>query len=122
MRDRPPLDAIEAAAFDGYVRDAFRVHSDGSLELVLSPDQEALLYRSGVGLNLGDELARLTSPVTLIAGDSSTNALALGSQYLLETLGSVELVSLHGHGHFGPLEASKPVAKIVLRAFATAAA
>jgi pimeloyl-ACP methyl ester carboxylesterase len=119
---RPPFDHFEPAVLEGYLRDGFISNENGEVVLVLEPDAEAALYRAGVGLAFDVELVRVRCPVSVITGEQSENAGALGAAHLLSTLPNASASSLPGRGHFGPLEDAKSTADLIRRAFATTAA
>jgi len=120
LSGRPPMNRLEADALEGYLKDAFRTTPDGRLELVLSPRDEASLYRAGIGADLSMRLSDLACPVTIITGGDSPDAREIGTGHLLDLLSHAEGITLEGCGHYGPLEASSRVAEVVRRAFATA--
>jgi pimeloyl-ACP methyl ester carboxylesterase len=122
LSSRPPLDRVHPDALEGYLADGFWHRSDGSVDLVLTPIEEAALYRAGIGLDLDADLTRLDCAVKLVTGERNENALALGAGHLASTLQNAARTSLSGGGHFGPLEDPHSIGELIRRAFATPAA
>jgi pimeloyl-ACP methyl ester carboxylesterase len=72
---RPPLNVMEPAALDGYVRWGFRDRSDGQVELSCPPEVEAWFFECGTrddGAPAAfDHLASLHAGVTIVAADGT---------------------------------------------------
>jgi pimeloyl-ACP methyl ester carboxylesterase len=119
---RPPLDRVDPDSLEAYLADGFFHLADGSIELVLAPENEAALYRAGIDLDLDRDLAGLEARVSVVTGEESEHGLDLGAEHLASMLDLVDLWSLRGGGHFGPLEDPAATAALIHRAFETPAA
>jgi pimeloyl-ACP methyl ester carboxylesterase len=72
---RPPLDALEPAALDAYVRWGFVDRDDGQVELACPPDAEATIFEESSdergGQAAWNHLADLRAPTVVLHGTSS---------------------------------------------------
>ena len=122
LRSRPPLDRLDGAALAAYPRDGFTAQVDGTVRLVLSPSDEAAIYRASATAAFDEELEGLEVPVTLLIGSKSQGALGIGTERLSSILPRVSVEMLEGAGHLAPLEQPGEVAACLERAFGTSAA
>lgn len=72
---RPPLDVLEPAALDAYVRWGFIERDDGQVELACPPEAEATIFEESAdergGQGAWDHLADLRAPTVVLYGASS---------------------------------------------------
>jgi len=72
---RPPLNAFEPAALEGYVHWGFRDRPDGQVELSCPPSIEARFFEGGTDPNGAPRafahLPSLTAPVTIVCGNGT---------------------------------------------------
>lgn len=72
---RPPLDVLEPAALDSYVRWGFRDRPDGQVELACPPEVEAWFFERAAWSDGAPaafaHLASLTADATIVCGDGS---------------------------------------------------
>jgi len=111
---RPPLNVLEPAALDGYVRFGFRDRSDGQVELSCPPEVEAWFFECGTRPDGApasfEHLASLHADVTIVAADG-TDLPANMFTAQAERAG-VDLVTVHG-SHFFVQEDSARAADLV---------
>lgn len=111
---RPPLNVMEPAALDGYVRWGFRDRPDGQVELSCPPEVEAWFFECGTrddGAPASfDHLASLTTEVTIVAADGTD--LPEGMFAAQAARAGVELQTVHGT-HFFVQEDSERAAALV---------
>jgi pimeloyl-ACP methyl ester carboxylesterase len=111
---RPPLNVMEPAALDGYVRWGFRDRPDGQVELACPPEVEAWFFECGTRPDGApaafDHLASLTADVTIVGGDGTD--LPDGMFAAQAARAGVELRTVHGT-HFFVQEDSARAASLV---------
>ena len=111
---RPPLDVMEPAALDGYVRFGFRDRPDGQVELSCPPDVEAWFFECGTRPDGApasfEHLASLTAAVTIVCADGTD--LPAGMFEAQAARAGVELLTVHGT-HFFVQEDSRRAAELV---------
>jgi len=111
---RPPLDVMEPAALDGYVRWGFRDRPDGQVELSCPPEVEAWFFECGTRPDGApaafEHLASLTAGVTIVSADGTN--LPDGMFQAQAARAGVELHTVHG-SHFFVQEDSARAAALV---------
>jgi pimeloyl-ACP methyl ester carboxylesterase len=111
---RAPLDVMEPAALDGYVRWGFRDRPDGQVELSCPPEVEAWFYECGTrddGAPASfDHLASLTAEVAIVA--AADTDLPDGMFAAQAARAGVELLTVDGT-HFFVQEDSERAAELV---------
>ncbi len=111
---RPPLDVMEPAALDGYVRWGFRDRPDGQVELSCPPEVEAWFFECGTRPDGApasfDHLASLTAGVAIVSADGTD--LPAGMFEAQAARAGVELRTVHGT-HFFVQEDSARAAALV---------
>lgn len=115
----PPFDSVLPELVATYVDCAFRPAADGSVGLVLSPEDEATLYRESANVRLEDALVSLRVPTTIARGARSTDPAAEAGVRLVTAVTGVRPVVFEDLGHFGPLEDPEEVARSVSTTFGT---
>jgi pimeloyl-ACP methyl ester carboxylesterase len=99
---RPPLNVMEPAALDGYVRWGFRDRPDGKVELACPPEVEAWFFECGTrddGAPASfDHLASLTAEVTIVSADGTD--LPDGMFDAQAARAGVDLITVHGTHFF----------------------
>lgn len=115
-RARPPLDTLEAAALDAYLRHGVRDRSDGQVELACPPEVEATIFditpTERGSLPAWQHLSNLAGRAVVVAGSDSAldhsvfeaQAAAVGGPYE-EVAGT----------HFFPQENADLAAKLIER-------
>jgi hypothetical protein len=118
-RSRAPMDVIEAAALEGYVRWGFRDRPDGQVELACPPEVEAWFYECGTRADGApaafEHLASLVAPTTIVCAEGTD--LPYGMFVAQAERAGVELVTVAG-GHFFLQEDSAAAAALVRRSLA----
>lgn len=122
LSGKPPLDRLDSAALHAYVKDGFEERPDGSLHLVLSREDEARIYREGANVDFDAELRELTQPVTILIGQDSPVAEALGAAHLAAILSRVQVSIVKAATHFAPFEDPAALALQIGHAFDTSIA
>jgi pimeloyl-ACP methyl ester carboxylesterase len=111
---RPPLNVLEPAALDGYVRWGFRDRPDGQVELSCPPEVEAWFFECGTRPDGApaafEHLASLTAGVTIVSADGTD--LPDGMFVVQAAQAGVELQTVHGT-HFFVQEDSERAAALV---------
>ena len=111
---RPPLNVLEPAALDGYVRFGFRDRSDGQVELSCPPEVEAWFFECGTRPDAApasfEHLASLHAEVTIVAADGTD--LPEGMFAAQAERAGVDLITVHG-SHFFVQEDSARAADLV---------
>ena len=111
---RAPLNVMEPAALDGYVRWGFRDRSDGQVELACPPEVEAWFFECGTRPDGApasfDHLASLTADVTIVCADGTD--LPDGMFAAQAERAGVDLVTVSGT-HFFVQEDSERAAALV---------
>jgi pimeloyl-ACP methyl ester carboxylesterase len=111
---RPPLDVMEPAALDGYVRWGFRDRPDGQVELACPPEVEAWFFECGTRPDGApasfDHLASLTAEVAIVCADGTD--LPDGMFAAQAERAGVDLVTVSGT-HFFVQEDSQRAAALV---------
>lgn len=111
---RPPLDIMEPAALDGYVRWGFRDRPDGQVELSCPPEVEAWFFECGTRSDGApasfEHLASLTAAVTVVSADGTD--LPAGMFVAQAERAGVELLTVPGT-HFFVQEDSERAAALV---------
>jgi pimeloyl-ACP methyl ester carboxylesterase len=111
---RPPLNVMEPAALDGYVRWGFRDRPDGQVELSCPPEVEAWFFECGTRPDGApasfEHLASLAAPVTIVCADGTD--LPAGMFEAQAARAGVELLTVHGT-HFFVQEDSERAAALV---------
>ena len=96
---RPPLNVMEPAALDGYVRWGFRDRPDGQVELSCPPEVEAWFFECGTRPDGApaafDHLASLRAEVTIVAATGTD--LPAGMFAAQSERAGVELRTVRGH-------------------------
>jgi hypothetical protein len=112
---RPPLNIMEPAALDGYVRWGFRDRPDGQVELSCPPEAEAWFFECGTRPDGApasfEHLASLTAQVTIVRADGTD--LPAGMFEAQAARAGVELLTVPGT-HFFVQEDSERAAALVL--------
>lgn len=116
---KPPMNAFDRRALEGYVEGGFVVQPDASVTLACSPETEAQVYRMGSQHHAWDRLAELDLPVTIVRGAVE----AFGPSAFADQIAArIPHASLEIHdelGHFGPLEAPAAMAESVRRSISS---
>jgi pimeloyl-ACP methyl ester carboxylesterase len=111
---RAPLDVMEPAALDGYVRWGFRDRPDGQVELSCPPEVEAWFFECGTRPDGApasfDHLASLTAGVTIVSADGTDLPAAMFQAQAARA--GVELLTVSGT-HFFVQEDSERAAVLV---------
>jgi pimeloyl-ACP methyl ester carboxylesterase len=111
---RPPLNVLESAALDGYVRWGFRDRPDGQVELSCPPEVEAWFFECGTRADGApaafEHLASLTAGVTIVSADGTDLPAAMFAAQAARA--GVELLTVHGT-HFFVQEDSERAAALV---------
>jgi pimeloyl-ACP methyl ester carboxylesterase len=111
---RPPLNVMEPAALDGYVRWGFRDRPDGQVELSCPPGVEAWFFECGTRTDGApasfEHLASLTAGVTIVSADGTDLPEGMFAAQAAEA--GVELLTVHGT-HFFVQENSERAAALV---------
>jgi pimeloyl-ACP methyl ester carboxylesterase len=111
---RPPLDVMEPAALDGYVRWGFRDRPDGQVELSCPPEVEAWFFECGTRADGApasfDHLASLHADVAIVAADGTDLPDAMFAAQAARA--EVELLTVHGT-HFFVQEDTERAAALV---------
>jgi pimeloyl-ACP methyl ester carboxylesterase len=106
---RPPLNVMEPAALDGYVRWGFRDRPDGQVELSCAPEVEAWFFECGTRPDGApasfDHLASLHAEVTIVAADGTD--LPDGMFAAQAERARVELLTVHGTHFFVQEDAAR---------------
>jgi pimeloyl-ACP methyl ester carboxylesterase len=111
---RPPLNVMEPAALDGYVRWGFRDRPDGQVELSCPPQVEAWFFECGTRADGApasfEHLASLSAGVTIVSADGTD--LPAGMFEAQAEQAGIELLTVHGT-HFFVQEDSERAAALV---------
>ncbi len=112
--NRPPLNVMEPAALDGYVRWGFRDRPDGQVELSCPPEVEAWFFECGTRPDAAPasfaDLSSLTAEVAIVSADGTD--LPAGMFEAQAAAAGVELQVVHGT-HFFVQEDSARAAALV---------
>jgi pimeloyl-ACP methyl ester carboxylesterase len=100
---KPPLDALDPAALDAYVRFGFVEQDDGTVELACPPEVESAVFRQGMHHQAFAHLGEVACPVTVATG-AAVPGPALAAPAVAAALPHGELARHDDLGHFGPLE------------------
>ncbi|MGH8959042.1 MAG: alpha/beta fold hydrolase [Acidimicrobiia bacterium] len=116
LRRKPPFMSWDDRAFDGYLRDGFRLTGRGTeVTLSCAPDVEAEIYRAAFAHGAWARLGEVTVPTLVIAGAlSDTHEEALVRE-LASRFPSAGFEIVAGVGHFLPMERPRLVADRVRR-------
>ena len=104
-----PLDELDPACLQAYVRYGFAEAADGSVTLRCRPEVEAETFRMAPLSGLWERLGGVGCPVTVVRGrlDPGPATLAAG---IADRLPRGHLEEHPELGHFGPMEALAPMA------------
>lgn len=116
LRSKPPFATWHQAAFEGYLRDGFRLTGDGTgVTLSCDPNDEAEIYRTAFAHGAWDRLGEVDVPTLVLAGaDSDTHDQALIRE-IAARFPSAGFEIVTGVGHFLPMERPDLVADRVRR-------
>ena len=115
---RPPFGLVRADSLHSYVTNGFRDLGDGTVQLRCAATDEADTY-DGEYTSTTDRIDGISTPVVIGKGLEMTfNDIGVPAH---EVLPNSRLVTYHGLGHFGPLEAPDVIADDALAAVSTAA-
>ena len=117
---RAPLDELSAASLAAYVEHGFALLDDGSVRLKCRAEWEARIFEAS-GKITTTTIAGVTSPVVVSVGDETDSFLTTLGPHIVATLERAKLMEIAGVGHFGPLEAPRRFAELVIEAIARAA-
>ena len=114
---KPPLDELDPAVLDAYVRGGF-VDTPEGVRLACDPEAEARTYEMGGRHDAFERLAEVNVPVTLLCGEAST---AIGPSVLAlqaERLADVRVDVWDGESHFAPMAHPERTARSIAASFA----
>lgn len=110
-----PLAHLNAGALAAYVQHGFAEQGDGSVQLKLTPAEEAAVFSAG-GKPTTDAAAAVHAPVAVAIGAPGEGfSPAAFGPLVVDALPDGHVVSFADLGHFGPLEAPTVVAADVRR-------
>ena len=100
---KPPLDELDPASLEAYVRYGFLVRDDGSVTLRCRPEVEAATFEMGPQHRTWERLGAVGCPVTVVRGRVEPGPAALAPG-IAERLPHGVLEEHPELGHFGPLQ------------------
>ena len=118
---KPPLDVLDPAALDAYVRYGFAPTPDGTVRLRCEPEHEARTYEGGSRHGTFERLADVRCPVLVLSGDPRDIGPGPVAPLVAEQLPLGRHHRFEGLGHFGPLQDPGAVAAVVSSYFAEVA-
>ena len=101
---KAPLDQLHPDALRDYVEGGFAEQADGTVTLRCRPAWEAATFQSARHSGAWDALARLTLPVTVVAGEEAPFGPAAFAPAVADALPNGRLAEHRELGHFGPLQ------------------
>lgn len=104
---------LSGEALEAYLDHAFTPTGDGTLELVLRPEQEAALYAAAPAAAAVLDATAVTCPVHLVMGAASEHASRSGAEALAERLDEVSTEEIPRAAHLGPLTHASIVADVL---------
>ena len=118
---KAPFDTLDPEVLAAYVDNGFEPDPAGGIRLRCRREDEARVYAHGFSHDAYAHLGAVPCPVTLAGGEYTD---AIGPDLLARyarRLDKVEVVTLPGLGHFGPLEDPAAVARSFARSLAVGA-
>lgn len=115
---KPPMAGFHPDAREGYVRQGFASHPDGSVEMKCTPEFEARTYETSAVDPEWSELARLAVPCWVLSGAGEAMTPAAIAPVVAEQIPDATFVRWDELGHFGPLDHPEFFAGFVARAIA----
>jgi pimeloyl-ACP methyl ester carboxylesterase len=114
FRAKPPLQALDPEALDGYLEGGFEDLGGGRVRLRCRAEHEARVYAAGLAHDAWDHLERVRCPVVVAHGSRSAVMDAKRAQAVASRLTRGRAEQVPGVGHFGPLEDPGVVAASLL--------
>lgn len=114
---KPPMDAFDPGALDGYLERGLVEQADGSVTLACAPADEAQVYRMGPRHSAWSRLGEVTTTTTVVSGAATVPGPATMAPVIADALPAGRLEPHPDLGHFGPLESPSTMATSVLHAF-----
>lgn len=110
---KPPMNAFDPRALDGYLERGLAEAPDGTVRLACEPADEASVYEMGPVHSAWEHLAEVSCPVTVAVGDTSVPGPAAFAAPVAGRLPHGRLEPHPDLGHFGPLEAPDRIAAAI---------
>ena len=101
---KPPLNQLDPAALESYVRGGFEPGEDGKVTLRCAPTTEATLFRGAGESGAWEVLPKLDLPVAIVAGRQEASGPSSFGPAALTQLQHGTFFERPHLGHFGPLE------------------
>ncbi len=110
--------SFDAEALDGYLDGGFELHTDGTVTLRCSPQDEAGFYEMGGKNDAWQRLGEIATPTWVVRGSDAIPGPPTFAPLIAERLPRGQLVDFPEMGHFGPFEAPEVLADHALSALA----
>jgi pimeloyl-ACP methyl ester carboxylesterase len=101
---KPPLNQLDPAALESYVRGGFVPGQDGRVTLRCAPSTEATIFRGAAESGAWEALPELDVPVAIVAGRQERSGPSSFGPAALTQLQHGTFMERRHLGHFGPLE------------------
>ncbi len=109
---KPPMNAFDPAALDGYIEGGFEELEDGTAALRCRPEDESRFYEMGARHAAGAHLAEVAPPVTVVRGRVEPGP-ALFAPSVADGVPHGRLVDMPDVSHFGPMEDPEAIAESI---------
>lgn len=113
---KPPLNQLDPAALDAYVRFGFAPTPDGEITLKCRPEVEASVFEMGPQHGAFPRLGEIACPVVVARGADAPFSPASFAPKIAEALPHGRLEEHADLGHFGPLQAPSLIATAIATA------